>query len=92
MSGIGAEGAYGAAGTFQGLQDWMRQRRQQVVQGQQDTLFQQGQEDRATAQAQEQAAAKRKLLEQQAAQADAADMLAQIDALPDLPPLAKLGA
>lgn len=91
MAGIGAEGAFGAAGTFAGLQDWMRQRRQQVVEGQQDTLFQQGQEDRAAAKVQEQALARQKLLEQQTAQQEQADMLGQIDAL-DLPPLAKLGA
>lgn len=91
MAGIGAEGALGAAGTFAGLQDWMRQRRQQVVEGQQDTLFQQGQEDRATGQAQEAALARQKLVDQQTAQQDQAEMLAQLEAL-DLPPLAKLGA
>ncbi len=91
MAGIGAEGAFGAAGTFAGLQDWMRQRRQQTVDAQNDTLFQQGQEDRATAKVQEAAMARQKLLEQQSAQRDQADMLAQIDGL-DLPPLAKLGA
>lgn len=36
MSGIGAEGAFGAQGTYNGLADWMRGQRRQVVEGQQD--------------------------------------------------------
>jgi hypothetical protein len=36
MAGLGFVGAGGAAGTYEGLRDWMQGRRQKVVQGQRD--------------------------------------------------------
>src|SRR5687768_16038729 len=87
MAGIGAEGAYGSAATYDGLRDWMQGRRQKVVQGQQDTLFQQGQEDRAAGMAQEQAIARQKLIEQQ----EKEGYKQRVKAL-GLPPLAEIGA
>lgn len=91
MAGIGAESAYGNVGGYQGLQDWMRQKRQQVVEGQQDTLFQQGQEDRTAGLAQEQEVARQKMLAAQQEAQQKAEYKARVKEL-GLPKLAEIGA